>query len=125
MKKRSRSKVRSWVTLIVSFLVMLGPFAGLTYRRVTEVKLDEDGCPESGSSARQVLVLIDQSDPFDPMDREKVISAVVAERLRELKQYDRVVVMTLSAEGPSIPQPWFRRCAPKNPIQGDSLSELL
>lgn len=125
MKKRAKSKVSSWMTLSGSLLVMLGPFAGLTYRRAMEVRTDEQGCLEAGRFRRQLLVLIDQSDPFDQVDRERVIAASAAERLRELNQYDRVVVMTLSEDGGSTPQVWFQRCAPKSPAQGDSVTERL
>lgn len=125
MKKKARNSIRSWLTIGISSLVMLTPFAGLTYIQATQVEKDSRDCLVSGKPHRLLLVLIDQSDPFDAVDREKVISAAVGERLNRLEQYDQVAVMTLNAEVPSKPVVLFQKCAPKNPLQGDSLLDRL
>lgn len=123
--KKPRRHIKSWIMMLLSCLVLLGPVAGLGYREVTDLKPDEQGCLTSGKPRQVLLVLIDQSDPFDSTDRERVVSAQVKGRLRGLEQYDRAVVMALNAAEPASPHLLFQRCAPKNPAHGQSIFDRL
>lgn len=125
MKRNLKSRLKTWLALVLSCLIMAVALGQKFYREDLKNKVDKDGCLKATPPSQLVLVLLDQSDPFDHVDRSKVISDAVTKRLSELQQYDRIVVMTPEADRPFAPQTVFSKCVPSNPGSPRSPLELL
>jgi hypothetical protein len=78
------------------------------------------GCRVDGVVPAHVVLLIDQSDPFQPNDLGWV-QELADEEARALPKYGRLTVMTPSAADPFAPGVLFSACSPGSAIDANPL----
>lgn len=88
--------------LLVSFVVFL---------ITNKIETDENGCMIEEYPKTHSLIFVDQSDPFTNMQIERLNSRIKSE-VRNLKQYDKLSVVSVDPKNPYELKIWYSSCLP-------------
>jgi len=118
-----RRKSRSpwfWRSMIVVMLSsVFGLFAVAAFNEPPALNADSQ-CRVDRKDPAHTVLLIDQSDPFNPNDLGWV-RALVDEEARTIARYGRLTVAVPNAGQPSNPRIIFSKCSPGSPDDANPL----
>ncbi len=100
---------------------VLGLFAFVAFNRPPALA-QETGCRLDRRDPAHTILMIDQSDPFNPNDFDWVYEFMDAEA-RALPKYGRLTVLTPRAGDPYQPAEIFERCSPGSGDQANPILE--
>lgn len=119
-RRRSDRGPWFWRGMIALMLgVVFGLFALVAFNQPPTVMADT-GCRMDRKDPAHTVLLIDQSDPFNPNDLGWVYEFVDAEA-RSLPKYGRLTVMTPNAENPYDPKVIFVACSPGSAAEANPI----
>lgn len=98
---------------------VFGLFAIVAFNQAPTV-MAETNCRLDRNDPAHTIILVDQSDPFNPNDLDWVYQFVDAEA-RTLPKYGRLTVMTPNAANPYDPEVVFVACSPGSAAEANPL----
>ena len=98
---------------------VFGLFAIVAFNQPPSVMADTQ-CRMDRKDPAHTIILVDQSDPFNPNDLDWVYEFVDAEA-RSLPKYGRLTVMTPNAESPYDPKVVYVACSPGSAADANPL----
>jgi len=119
---RKRSKKGPWFwrgTIVVMLSSVFGLFAVAAFNEPPPLD-PEIQCRVDLNHPAHTVLLVDQSDPFNPNDIGWV-RALVDEEARTIPKYGRLTVMVPNAARPYDPAVVFARCSPGSSAQANPL----
>lgn len=83
---------------------------------------DTENCRRDGVIPAHTIVLVDQSDPFEPADVDWAWQLMFDEA-KALKKHGRLTIVGIDAENPDQGASVFSRCSPGSPNQANPIFE--
>ena len=110
-RRRSSKGPMFWRGMIAAMLTgVFGLFALVAFSQPPAV-MAETSCRMDRRDPAHTILLIDQSDPFNPNDMDWV-RELVNEEARGLPKYGKLTVMTPNAADPYTPKVLYTACSP-------------
>lgn len=111
-----------WRSMIAAMLSgVFGLFALVAFSQPPAVMADS-GCRMDRRDPAHTILLIDQSDPFNPNDLDWV-RELVNEEARSLPRYGKLTVMTPNSADPYSPRVLYAACSPGSAAAANPITQ--
>ncbi len=108
-------------TIAAMLTTVFGLFAAVAFSQPPAV-VAETSCRMDRKDPAHTILLIDQSDPFNPNDLDWV-RELVDEEARSLPKYGKLTIMTPNAADPYSPKVLYAACSPGNASAANPITQ--